>query len=45
LYKDITGNAPPNAWRFEVTPDVEITRPVRNKITSLNLAFSKRRSA
>lgn len=45
LYKDITGKAPPNAWRFEVTPDVEITRPVRNKITSLNLAFSKRRSA
>ena len=45
LYKDITGKAPPNAWRFDVTPDVEITRPVRNKITSLNLAFSKRRGA
>lgn len=45
LYKDITGKAPPNAWRFEVTPDVEITRPVSNKIRSLNMAFSKRRGA
>ena len=45
LYKNITGKAPPSAWRLEDTPDVEITRNVRNKITSLNLAYSKRRSA
>lgn len=45
LYKDITGKEPPSAWRFEVTPDVEITRNVRNKIINLNLAYSRRRVA
>lgn len=39
LYQKITGHAPPKAYRFHDTPNVEITRNVRNKITSLNMAY------
>jgi hypothetical protein len=41
LFKNITGQTPSNFWSFETTPNVEITRNVRNKITSLNIAYSK----
>lgn len=44
LYRNITGKAPLNLWRFETTPNVEITRNVRNKITSLNMAYSRARA-
>ena len=44
LYQGITGRKPLPTWHFETTPNVEITRGVRNKIVSLNIAFSKRRS-
>lgn len=39
LYQKITGHAPPKSYRFHDTPNVEITRNVRNKITSLNMAY------
>jgi DNA repair protein RadD len=45
LYKNITGQTPSNLWSFETTPNVEITRNVRNKITSLNVAYSKARAS
>ncbi|HOE40601.1 MAG TPA: DEAD/DEAH box helicase family protein [Rhodoferax sp.] len=44
LFRNITGQAPSNLWSFETTPNVEITRNVRNKITSLNVAYSKARA-
>ncbi len=40
LYNKITGRAPPKEYRFESTQNVEITRNVRNKITSLNVAYA-----
>ena len=43
LFNKIIGNAPPKAWRFNDTPNVEITRNVRNKITSLNVAYTSAR--
>ena len=43
LYKSMAGREPPKAWRLEATSNVEITRNVMNKITSLNVAFSKAR--
>ena len=39
LYKKITGQEP--VWRFTTAPNVEITRNVSNKITSLNMAYKK----
>lgn len=39
LYQKITGRAPPKDWRFDAAENAEITRNVRNKITSLNMAF------
>lgn len=44
LFKNITGQAPSKFWSFETTPNVEITRHTRNKITSLNMAYSKARA-
>jgi superfamily II DNA or RNA helicase len=44
LFKNITGQPPSSFWAFETTPNVEITRNVRNKITSLNMAYSKARA-
>lgn len=41
LYQKITGKTPPADYRFHDTPNVEITRNVQNKITSLNMAFKK----
>ena len=41
LYQKITGKTPPQTWRFVETPNAEITRNVKNKITSLNMAFKK----
>ena len=43
LYKSITGKTPSNIWHFDTTPNVEITRHTRNKIVSLNMAYSKAR--
>lgn len=45
LYQKITGHAPPKSYRFESAPNVEITRNVRNKIISLNMAFAAARRA
>jgi DNA repair protein RadD len=45
LFQKMTGQAPPKTWLFESTPDVPITAPVRNKITSLNMAYAKARGA
>lgn len=44
LFQKITGKTPPRDYRFHETPNVEITRNVRNKITSLNVAFVRGRS-
>jgi len=45
LYQKMTGQEPPRTWRLESTPDVPVTAAVRNKITSLNVAFAKARGA
>ncbi len=45
LFQKIVGSPPPRAYRFADTPNTEITRNVRNKITSLNVAFSRGRAA
>lgn len=45
LFQKIIGSPPPKAYQFASTPNTEITRNVRNKITSLNVAFSRGRSA
>jgi DNA repair protein RadD len=41
LYQKITGKEPPKGWRFADTQNAEITRNVRNKIQSLNVAYAK----
>ena len=41
LFRDMTGKMPPASWSLDGTPNVEITRNVRNKITSLNMARVK----
>ena len=43
LYQKITGSAPPKSYNFHSTENVEITRNVKNKITSLNMAYVKAR--
>jgi hypothetical protein len=45
LFKDMTGDWPKRGWSVDFTPDVVITRPVLNKIKSMNIAFSKARAA
>lgn len=45
LYQKITGKTPPGSYRFHETPNAEITRNVRNKILSLNMAYAKARGA
>jgi DNA repair protein RadD len=45
LFQKITGRTPPQGYRFADAPNVEITRNVRNKITSLNMAFVKGQQA
>lgn len=45
LFQKIVGSPPPRTYRFADTPNTEITRNVRNKITSLNVAFSRGRAA
>lgn len=45
IYREITGNWPPNGWRVESTPGVEISRNVLNKIRSKNIAWQKSRMA
>ncbi len=44
LFQKITGKQP-KGLRFEDAPNVEITRNVRNKITSLNMAYQHSRQA
>jgi superfamily II DNA or RNA helicase len=41
LFRDMTGKMPPDTWSMTDTPNVEVTRNVRNKITSLNMARVK----
>lgn len=41
LYQKIIGSPPPKTWRFDDTPNAVITRNVRNKILSLNMAYVK----
>lgn len=41
LYRKITGREPLMAWRFGDTPNTQITKPVQNKIRSLNMAYAK----
>lgn len=43
LYQKITGSAPPKSYNFHSTENVEITRNVKNKITSMNMAYVKAR--
>lgn len=43
LYRDIVGTWPPQAWSFEATPNVPITRNVLNLIRSRNIAYNKAR--
>jgi len=45
LYQKMTGQEPPRTWRLESTPVVPVTAAVRNKITSLNMAYAKARGA
>jgi superfamily II DNA or RNA helicase len=45
LFQKITGRTPPQDYRFHDTPNVEITRNVQNKITSLNMAFVRGRAS
>lgn len=45
LYQKITGKTPPQGYRFHDTPNAEITRNVRDKIQSLNIAYAKGRAA
>lgn len=44
LYLNIAGEKPVRMPSFESTPDVEVTREVRNKIKSLNIAYAKART-
>lgn len=43
LFRDMTGNKPPNHFNFSEMPNTPITRNVSNKIKSINMAWSKRR--
>jgi DNA repair protein RadD len=43
LFQKITGRTPPKGYSFSGAPNVEITRNVKNKITSLNVAFAQAR--
>lgn len=45
LFQKIIGSPPPKSYQFASTPNTEITRNVRNKITSLNVAFSRGKAA
>jgi DNA repair protein RadD len=45
LFQKITGQEPPKGWRFDATPNAVITRNVRNKIQSMNMAYAKGRSS
>ena len=45
LFNKIIGSPPPKSYQFASTPNTEITRNVRNKITSLNVAFSRGKAA
>ena len=45
LFQKIAGRDPLQVWRLESTPVVPITANVRNKITSLNVAYAKARRA
>lgn len=45
LYKDMTGNEPPEHFKFDATINVPITKNVMNKIKSKNIAFSRGRAA
>lgn len=44
LYKAMTGTWPSRSWHVSAAPVVEVTRNVKNKITSLNLRHSKGRA-
>jgi superfamily II DNA or RNA helicase len=44
LFQKITGQEPPKTWRLDSTPNAEITRNVRNKILSMNMAYAKARA-
>lgn len=41
LYRDITGHEPPRNYDFHSTANTVVTRQVRNKIASLNIARNK----
>lgn len=41
LFNKIIGSPPPKSYQFDSTPNTEITRNVKNKITSLNVAFKR----
>lgn len=43
LYQDITGERPPKAWRFDSTPNAEVTPGTLRKIKSLRIAWIKGR--
>ncbi len=42
LYREIAGDWPSRSWDFGSMPNVPLTRPVMNKITSLRIAFARR---
>ncbi|ORC47991.1 helicase [Burkholderia sp. A27] len=44
LFKGITGSAPPRDFVFELTENVPIERNTRNKIRSMDIAFSRGRA-
>lgn len=45
LFREMTGDPPPSGWRVSTAPNTEVSRPVLNKIKSLNLAYMKRMQA
>jgi DNA repair protein RadD len=45
LFQKMTGQEPPKHWRLDDTPNAELTRNVRNKILSMNMAYAKAKVA
>lgn len=45
IFESITGHMPPKSWGIHDVQNVEITRPVLNKIKAKNMAYVKARQA
>lgn len=45
LFRDFTGQMPPQMWKFEATPSAPITRATAQHIMAKNIAYNKARAA